>query len=73
VIDVTDIDPLLDPLAIPHADPGPSAPMLTAVGYEIAAPRPVEPATPVVPIPPAVEGQEEERPLAPLPRVSQKQ
>jgi hypothetical protein len=67
VIDVTDIDPLLDPPAIPLADPGPSVPMLTAVGYEIPARRQVEPTAPVVPIPPAAD-EPEERSIAPMPR-----
>lgn len=68
VIDVTDIDALLDPPAIPLADPGPSVPMLTAVGYEVPAPRPAEPTEPVVPIPPAVD-EPGERSIAPMPRV----
>lgn len=51
VFDVADIDPLLDPPAIPIAA-GPAAPVLTAVGYdEPAAPMP--PAGEVPPIPPA--------------------
>ena len=57
VIEVTDIDPLLDPPAIPHTDPGPTVPMLTAVGYEVPAPRPTEPVAPVVPIPLAAEDE----------------
>jgi hypothetical protein len=68
VVDVTDIDPLLDPPAIPLADPGPSVPMLTAVGYEVPAPRPAEPTVPVVPIPPAAEDEPEGRSIAPMPR-----
>jgi hypothetical protein len=52
VVDVTDIDPLLDPPAIPTAEsPAPLGPMLTAVGYE--EPKPLPPAKDVVPIPPA--------------------
>ena len=68
VVNVTDIDPLLDPPAIPQADSEPLVPMLTAVGYEIPAPRPVEPTEPVVPIPPAAE-EPEERSIAPMPRL----
>lgn len=54
VVDVTDIDPLLDPPPIPAAA-GPAAPVLTAVGFEEPA-APVAPTGDVPPIPPAVEG-----------------
>lgn len=66
VVDVTDIDPLLDPPAT-HAATGPAAPVLTAVGYEEPVPTP-PPASPVTPIPPAVEDEPAaaESPLARL-------
>lgn len=56
VVDVTDIDPLLDPPTIPAAEPAaPAGPTITRVGYEEAAPMPVVPAADVKPIPPAVD------------------
>jgi len=56
VVDVTDIDPLLDPPAIPAAEPAaPAGPTITRVGYEEAAPMPVVPAADVKPIPRAVD------------------
>lgn len=54
VVDVTDIDPLLDPPAIPAAA-GAAGPVLTAVGYEEVSPPPAAAALPAAPIPPAVE------------------
>lgn len=54
VVDVTDIDPLLDPPAVPAAEPAaPAGPTVTRVGYEEPAPMPVVPAADVKPIPPA--------------------
>ncbi|HYH66972.1 MAG TPA: hypothetical protein VD866_19915 [Urbifossiella sp.] len=53
VVDVTDIDPLLDPPAIPAAG-GATGPVLTAVGYDEPAPAPA-PAGDVPPIPTAVD------------------
>jgi hypothetical protein len=58
VVDVTDIDPLLDPPAIPVVEPSPAVPTLRAVGYEVPAPPPARPVAPVVPIPPAAEDEE---------------
>ena len=56
VVDVTDIDPLLDPPAIPAAEPAaPAGPTITRVGYEDAAPMPAAPAADVKPIPRAVD------------------
>jgi hypothetical protein len=59
VVEVTDIDPLLDPPAIPVAEASPAVPTLRAVGYETPAPAPPPAATaaPVVPIPPAAEDE----------------
>ena len=61
VVDVTDIDPLLDPPALPIAEPSPVVPTLRAGGYEVPAPAPppAAPAAPVVPIPPAAEDEGE--------------
>jgi hypothetical protein len=52
VVDVTDLDPLLDPPAIPQAD-APAGPVLIRVGYE----EPAAPAAPqnVRPIPKALD------------------
>jgi hypothetical protein len=54
VVNVADIDPLLDPPAVPAAAGTPAGPVLTAVGYEGAA-APPAPASATAPIPPAVE------------------
>lgn len=70
VIDVTDIDPLLDPPAIPLADAGRTPPTLRAVGYEEPATTPpATPARPVVPIPPAAEDEQLERSSGPMSRL----
>lgn len=59
VVDVTDIDPLLDPPAIPAAEPAaPAGPTITRVGYEDTAPMPAAPAADVKPIPPAATDNE---------------
>src|SRR5438309_2334547 len=57
VVDVTEIDSLLDPPAIPPSDGPASGAQITRVGYEEApaAPTPVN----VQPIPPAKEDDEE--------------
>ncbi len=54
VVDVTDIDPLLDPPAIPLAEPAASSPVLTRVGYEELVPALKAPEN-VKPIPMAKE------------------
>lgn len=68
VVTVADIDPLLDPPAIPPADVAPAGPVLTAVGFEEpAAPAPAAPNPP--PIPPAA-GDDDAPPVSlggPLP------
>ena len=64
VVDVTDIDPLLDPPAIPAAE-GAAGPVLIAVGYEEPAPAPVV-SRDVPPIPPAAADDDVE--VAPMPR-----
>jgi len=66
-VDVTDIDPLLDPPTIPAAT-GAGVPVITAVGYEEPAPAP-PPAGPVPPIPPAA-GDDEPAAESPLARLS---
>lgn len=55
VVDVTDINPLLDPPPIPLADPVERGPVLTAVGVEPTARHPVQPASAVTPIPRAID------------------
>jgi hypothetical protein len=58
VVDVTDIDPFLDPPRIPVSEPSTTfGPVHTAVGYEEASPVPEIPRTKVRPIPPAVEDE----------------
>ena len=52
VVDMTDIEPLLDPPAISVAEPAVAGPMLTRVGYEEAVPN-VQPSADVQPIPKA--------------------
>ena len=52
VVDVTDIEALLDPPAIPPAEPTESGPVITRVGYEETAPA-RQPSTMVKPIPKA--------------------
>ncbi len=65
VVDVADIDPLLDPPAIPTAE-GAAGPVLIAVGYEEPAPAPVVPRD-VPPIPPAA-SDDDDIEVAPMPR-----
>jgi hypothetical protein len=56
VVDVTDIDALLDPPAIPASDPPAAGPMVTAVGFDDPPAPPVPPpAAAVVPIPAATD------------------
>jgi hypothetical protein len=55
VVLAADIDPLLDPPAVPRIDPAYARPVLTAVGFEeAAAPAPAAAGDPP-PIPPAAE------------------
>ena len=54
VVDVTDIEPLLDPPGIPLAEAAASGPMLTRVGYEEVVPT-EQPSVDVKPIPKATE------------------
>jgi len=69
VVDVTDIDPFLDPPMIPVSEPSTTVgPIHIAVGYEEASPVPVTPTVAVMPIPPAVEDEETAVPVAPMPR-----
>ncbi|MDB5306851.1 MAG: hypothetical protein JWO38_1053 [Gemmataceae bacterium] len=69
VVDVTDIDPLLDPPTIPVSEPAaPAGSALTAVGYEDPAPRATQPAPGAPPIPPADESEAPAVEVAPVPR-----
>ena len=54
VRDVSDLDPLLDPPAIPLAEPAASGPVITRVGFEEAVPG-IAPPREVKPIPKAVD------------------
>ena len=59
VVEVTDIDVFLEPPSIPVVEPrASSGPVLNAVGYDEPTVQPVQPASAVVPIPPAVEDEE---------------
>lgn len=69
VVDVTDIDPLLDPPVIPVAEPSaPAGPMLSAVGFEEPAPVVTRSPATVTPIPPAQDDDTPAVEVAPMPR-----
>ena len=70
VIEVTDIDPFLDPPVSPMPKPvRPIGTVHTALGVEIGTPEPVKPASAVIPIPPAVDDEVTPRETAVQPGV----
>ena len=69
VVDVTDIDALLDPPAIPAEEPESlGGPVLISVGYAEPVPTTSSPAGAPAPIPPADEEEPPPVDVAPMPR-----